>query len=111
MLAGVNDGDDQVRALVGRLRRPLYHLNLIAYNETGGEFARPEPRELAALYDRLDGRRRDLHGEAFTRGRDRGRLRPARPGQSARSGDLAGAPRAPLDPAPPIALVAAATAR
>jgi 23S rRNA (adenine2503-C2)-methyltransferase len=53
VLAGVNDGDDQVRALAGRLGRPLYHLNLIAYNETGGEFSRPEPRELAALYDQL----------------------------------------------------------
>ena len=53
VLAGVNDGDDQVRALAGRLRRPLYHLNLIAYNETGGAFARPRARELAALRDRL----------------------------------------------------------
>ncbi len=53
VLAGVNDGDDQMRALVGRLRRPLYHLNLIAYNEAGGEFARPRARELAALRDRL----------------------------------------------------------
>ena len=53
MLAGVNDGDDQVRALVRRLRKPLYHLNLIAYNETGGEFARPRARELAALGERL----------------------------------------------------------
>ena len=53
VLAGVNDGDDQVRALTARLRRPLYHLNLIAYNETGGEFARPPARELAALRDRL----------------------------------------------------------
>ncbi|MGD0998066.1 MAG: 23S rRNA (adenine(2503)-C(2))-methyltransferase RlmN, partial [Thermoleophilia bacterium] len=38
VLAGVNDGDDQVRALAQRLGRPLHHLNLIAYNETGGEF-------------------------------------------------------------------------
>ncbi|HUK76219.1 MAG TPA: 23S rRNA (adenine(2503)-C(2))-methyltransferase RlmN [Thermoleophilia bacterium] len=53
VLAGVNDGDDQVRALAGRLRRPLYHLNLIAYNETGGEFARPQARELAAFRERL----------------------------------------------------------
>ncbi len=53
VLAGVNDGDDQVAALSERLRRPLYHLNLIAYNETGGELARPGARELAALRDRL----------------------------------------------------------
>jgi 23S rRNA (adenine2503-C2)-methyltransferase len=53
VLAGVNDGDDQVEALTLRLRRPLYHLNLIAYNETGGEFMRPEARVITALYDRL----------------------------------------------------------
>ncbi|HMK91386.1 MAG TPA: 23S rRNA (adenine(2503)-C(2))-methyltransferase RlmN [Thermoleophilia bacterium] len=54
VLAGVNDGDDQVKALAARLgRRSLYHLNLIAYNETG-EFARPRARELAALRDRLE---------------------------------------------------------
>jgi len=41
VLAGVNDTDEQERALAARLgHRPLYHLNLIAYNETGGEFAR-----------------------------------------------------------------------
>jgi 23S rRNA (adenine2503-C2)-methyltransferase len=49
VLAGVNDTPAQVRAVSRRLRRPLYHLNLIAYNETGGEFARPSPRGLAAL--------------------------------------------------------------
>ncbi len=53
VLAGVNDGDDQARALAQRLRRPLYHLNLIAYNETGGAFARPSARALAALRDHL----------------------------------------------------------
>jgi 23S rRNA (adenine2503-C2)-methyltransferase len=54
VLAGVNDGEDQVRALGGRLERRLYHLNLIAYNETGGEFGRPRPPELAALAARLE---------------------------------------------------------
>ena len=55
VLAGVNDGDEQARALAARLgNRPLYHLNLIAYNETGGEFARPRARELAALKERLE---------------------------------------------------------
>ena len=53
VLAGINDGDDQVKALTERLRKPLYHLKLIAYNETGGEFARPRARELAALCERL----------------------------------------------------------
>jgi len=49
VLAGVNDTEEQVRAVTRLLRRPLYHLNLIAYNETGGEFAPPSSRELAAL--------------------------------------------------------------
>jgi len=53
VLAGVNDGDDQIAALAGRLRRPLYHLNLIGYTETAGEFARPRARELAAFRDKL----------------------------------------------------------
>ena len=32
----------------------LYHLNLIAYNETGGEFSRPAPGEVEALRARLE---------------------------------------------------------
>jgi 23S rRNA (adenine2503-C2)-methyltransferase len=43
-----------VAALARRLRRPLYHLNLIAYNETGDEFARPEAGELAAFREKLE---------------------------------------------------------
>jgi 23S rRNA (adenine2503-C2)-methyltransferase len=50
VLKGVNDTAAQVQALRRRLaHKRLYHLNLIAYNETGGEFARPEARALAAL--------------------------------------------------------------
>ncbi|HET6495497.1 MAG TPA: hypothetical protein VFH61_09065, partial [Thermoleophilia bacterium] len=30
-----------------------YHLNLIAFNETGDEFARPQARDLAALCAQL----------------------------------------------------------
>jgi 23S rRNA (adenine2503-C2)-methyltransferase len=54
VLAGVNDGEDQALALAARLRRPLYHLNLIAYNETGGEFRRPSTARLAAFRHRLE---------------------------------------------------------
>jgi 23S rRNA (adenine2503-C2)-methyltransferase len=54
VLAGVNDGDDQVAALAKRLRRPLCHLNLIAYNETGGEFTRPQASQLATFRKRLE---------------------------------------------------------
>jgi len=54
VLRGVNDTPAQVTALAQRLRRPLFHLNLIAYNETGGEFSRPEPGEVEALRARLE---------------------------------------------------------
>jgi 23S rRNA (adenine2503-C2)-methyltransferase len=54
VLAGVNDGDDQVAALAKRLRRPLCHLNLIAFNETGGEFVRPPADRLIAFRRRLE---------------------------------------------------------
>ena len=54
VLAGVNDTPEQVKALVGRLRRPLYHLNLIAYNQAGGHFARPTPRALEAFRSRVE---------------------------------------------------------
>jgi 23S rRNA (adenine2503-C2)-methyltransferase len=56
VLPGVNDGSEQVDGLVCLLKRPLYHLNLIAYNETGGEFARPSVRELTALRAALERR-------------------------------------------------------
>ena len=55
VLAGVNDGADQVAALAKRLRRPLFHLNLIAYNATGGEFARPSAQRLAVFRGQLEG--------------------------------------------------------
>jgi 23S rRNA (adenine2503-C2)-methyltransferase len=54
VLRGINDAPAQVTALAQRLRRPLYHLNLIAYNETGGEFSRPEAGELESLRARLE---------------------------------------------------------
>lgn len=56
VLEGVNDGAPQVHALAEQLRRPLYHLNLIAFNETGGGFRRPSPRRLAALREDLERR-------------------------------------------------------
>ncbi len=54
VLRGVNDTPAQALALAQRLRRPLYHLNLIAYNETGGDFSRPRPGEMEALQTRLE---------------------------------------------------------
>jgi 23S rRNA (adenine2503-C2)-methyltransferase len=53
ILRGVNDTPAQTAALAQRLRRPLYHLNLIAYNETGGEFSRPLTGEVETLRSRL----------------------------------------------------------
>ena len=54
VLRGVNDTDEQVQMLAARVRPPHYHLNLIAYNETGGEFRRPPATEVIALRDRLE---------------------------------------------------------
>ena len=54
VLRGINDTPAQIAALGQRLRRQLYHLNLIAYNETGGAFARPRAGELATLHARLE---------------------------------------------------------
>ena len=54
VLAGVNDTAEQAAALAKRLRRPLYHLNLIAYNQAGGRFARPSAEDLAVFRARLE---------------------------------------------------------
>jgi 23S rRNA (adenine2503-C2)-methyltransferase len=54
VLAGVNDTDEQAQVLAARVRPPHYHLNLIAYNETGGEFRRPSAARLAAFKERLE---------------------------------------------------------
>ena len=53
VLRGVNDTPEQMQALQARVRPPHYHLNLIAFNETGDEFARPQARDLAALCAQL----------------------------------------------------------
>ena len=53
VLRGVNDTAAEADALARRLRRPLYHLNLIAYNETGGAFARPAAEAMRAFCERL----------------------------------------------------------
>jgi 23S rRNA (adenine2503-C2)-methyltransferase len=54
VLRGVNDTPAQATALGQQLRHRLYHLNLIAYNETGGEFSRPAAGEIEALRARLE---------------------------------------------------------
>ncbi|MFA4964801.1 MAG: 23S rRNA (adenine(2503)-C(2))-methyltransferase RlmN [Thermoleophilia bacterium] len=54
VLRGVNDTVEQVEALARRVRPPHFHLNLIAYNDTGGEFARPRAADVAALRERLE---------------------------------------------------------
>ncbi|MEZ5125890.1 MAG: 23S rRNA (adenine(2503)-C(2))-methyltransferase RlmN [Thermoleophilia bacterium] len=53
VLPGVNDTAVQMDALTQRLRAPLYHLNLIAYNETGERFARPSHAHLLRLCARF----------------------------------------------------------
>jgi 23S rRNA (adenine2503-C2)-methyltransferase len=54
VLRGVNDTDEQVQMLAARVRPPHYHLNLIAYNETGGDFRRPRAADLDDLRARLE---------------------------------------------------------
>jgi 23S rRNA (adenine2503-C2)-methyltransferase len=54
VLEGVNDTDEQIQMLSARVRPPHFHLNLIAYNETGGEFRRPQADRLAAMKERLE---------------------------------------------------------
>lgn len=54
VLAGVNDDGEQAAALAKRLRRPLYHLNLIAYNQAGDRFARPAEAAMDAFRSRLE---------------------------------------------------------
>ncbi len=54
VLPGVNDGDEQVAAAASRLRRPLYHLNLIAYNDAGGAFRSPTRDEVESLRRRFE---------------------------------------------------------
>jgi 23S rRNA (adenine2503-C2)-methyltransferase len=54
VLRGVNDTLEQAQMLAARVRPPHYHLNLIAYNETGGDFARPRAEQLAEFHARLE---------------------------------------------------------
>jgi len=54
VLRGVNDTLEQAQMLAARVRPPHYHLNLIAYNQTGGDFARPRADQLAAFHARLE---------------------------------------------------------
>lgn len=49
LLEDVNDTPEQVAALSRMLARPLYHLNVIAYNETGAGFVAPGRARLAAF--------------------------------------------------------------
>lgn len=53
VLADVNDTGEQAAALIKRLKSPHYHLNLIAYNETGDAFRRPRHEDIAAFCARL----------------------------------------------------------
>ncbi len=54
LLPGVNDTGEQVRALARALASPLYHLNVIPYNETVAGFRTPTLAEVAAFCARLD---------------------------------------------------------
>jgi len=53
LLPGVNDGAEQVDALVQLLRRPLCHVNVIGLNETDGGFVAPSEAEVRRFAGRL----------------------------------------------------------
>lgn len=53
VLPGVNDSAAQVAAGAARLRWPLYHLNLISFNEAGGGFRTPTVEEVESLRRRF----------------------------------------------------------
>ena len=53
VLRGVNDTRRTGAGAAGAVRPPHYHLNLIAFNETGDGFVRPQARDLAALCAQL----------------------------------------------------------
>ena len=86
VLAGVNDGDDQVRALAERLAAAALppepdrlQRDRRRVRAPRGARARRPPRP-------ADGRRRGVHGEALAGGRDRSRLRAARRRPDVRQG-------------------------
>jgi 23S rRNA (adenine2503-C2)-methyltransferase len=55
LLAGVNDGDDELEALVPLLRGQPAILNMIPYNAVEGlEHRRPEPARVEAIFRRLN---------------------------------------------------------
>ena len=53
LLPGANDGPEQVDALVRLLRGPLYHVNVIALNETDGRFPVPSRAAVREFAGRL----------------------------------------------------------
>lgn len=53
LIKGVNDHDQEAQELVEELKKPLYFVNLIPYNETGGHFRAPDSRRVEAFHDIL----------------------------------------------------------
>ena len=89
VLAGVNDGDDQVRGADRATQAPALSSQPDRLQRDGRRVRAPRSARARRPLRPAHGRRRGLHGEAFTRGRDRGGLRTARPGPGARPGALA----------------------
>jgi 23S rRNA (adenine2503-C2)-methyltransferase len=55
LLAGVNDGDDELDALVPALQGQPAILNMIPYNAVEGlDFRRPDPERVSAIFHRLN---------------------------------------------------------
>ena len=54
LLEGINDTDESVQKLIDLLQgEPLFHLNLIRYNETGTKFKSPDLKKIKQFQEKL----------------------------------------------------------
>jgi 23S rRNA (adenine2503-C2)-methyltransferase len=61
LLNGINDSEDEARELSRRMKNPFFHVNLIEYNETGGDY-KASPREKVNTFKKV----LEIEGIQFT---------------------------------------------
>ena len=61
LLSGVNDSQDQARELARRMKNTFFHVNLIQYNETGGDY-KASPRDRVNAFKKV----LETEGVSFT---------------------------------------------
>ncbi len=85
LLDGVNDGLEDAKRLAQLLRDGRFHVNLIEYNATGGEYRASRPERREAVPGGARARRARGVGASLARRGCRGGVRPARrPGHAGR---------------------------